>query len=320
MKVGIIGAGKIGMTIGEIASEFSEVIYVDKKPEFINDYAVLVHCDIIFLAVNTAFENHYDMSNITDCLIQIKKHDLKNVIILSTCPPSFFDSQDFKDCSDHLIYSPLFIRQGTIRKDIFDAEFILIGSNKDSIVLKNFYNKIRNDYKFIELEFKEAAVVKMAINGFLTLKVAYANMIGDYCVLNSLNVDSTLLAISQCKSINSHYFKYGYGFGGPCLPIDNITLASEIGKDLPLSVDLENDNHLNFMVEKFCRENVIGPNYIFDNVAYKEGVPIIIKSQKLMMANLLTKKGYQITIKDTSTVCDLVKEAFPNVFLFDEIN
>lgn len=321
MKVGIIGAGKIGTALGNLTSRFSDVVYIDKKEPFGNDYSSLQDTDLIFVCVNTASDEKYDMTNVVECLESCLVEGLKNVVIVSTCPPSFFDTDIYHKCCDVLTYSPFFIRQGSIECDIVNAEFVLVGRDKpQSSALVDFYTNLRPQNQFIQMGCKEAAVVKMGINGFLTLKLAYANMLGDFCVSQELDQDLVLQTIGASRSVGTHYFKYGFGFGGPCLPIDNVTLATEINKELPLSIDRENAAHLEFMIGDFCEKNSVDGTYTFTDIGYKSGVPIITKSQKLLMAVRLAELGYKITIQDSHAVCDLVRDAYPDRFSFDELD
>lgn len=318
MKIGIIGAGKIGMAMGELAEKFAKVVYIDIKKPFSCDYNLLCDADINFIAVNTTTEDGYNMKNIKSCLSKVKVNGLRNVVILSTCPPSFFNDEKIQ-----AVYSPLFIRQGSIKEDILNAEFVLIGThaggNEESKVLKEFYKKINKKYEFACMSQKEAATVKMGINGFLTLKIVYANMLGDYCIKEKMNPEVVLDAIATCKSINHYYFKYGDGFGGPCLPIDNRTLSKEIGKLLPLIIDQENKTHLDFQLSQFIAKNEKSLEYTFEGVSYKKGVPIIVHSQRLELAEKLARLGYKIKIKESKEVCNLINKEYPDLFLFEEI-
>lgn len=317
MKIGIIGAGKIGTAMGNLAKNFSQISYVDVKTGYTNDYEILKNNDINFISVNTTSKNEYDMTNVLSCLKESKKNNLKTSVILSTCTPSFLSSEEFLNLSEEVIYSPLFIRQGKIEDDILNSEFVLIGGTNESCIslLCEFYKKL-GEFKYKIMGFQEAGITKMGINGFLTMKIAYANMIGDYCLEEKINENIVLEAISSFKPINSKYFKYGYGYGGPCLPIDNLTLANEINKDFPLQVDKENESHLKFQLKHFLLNNHPNKKYTFKNVGYKSDLPIIINSQKLKLAEMLAKNGYDIEIKDTKKICDLIKEKYNDLFSY----
>ena len=313
LKVAIIGAGKIGQAMGNLAESFSEVRYLDTKPGFSNDYTAIQDANLVLIAVNTTENDGYNCWNVESCLAKLQQHQIKaETVVLSTCPPSFFDKPR------NIIYSPLFIRQGSIQQDIESAEFVLIGSHQPASTLIDFYSKIRSGYKFIELEPQEAAIVKMGINGFLCVKVAYANMIGDFCRSKGARAEEVLSAIGDCKSINHRYFRYGFGYGGPCLPIDNRTLAEEINNTWPLRIDEENQRHLEFQIAEFQRDHPDKhQEYLFEDVSYKKDVPIIIASQKLELAKALAQDGYQIKIKESQEVCKLIESELPGLFSFE---
>ena len=133
MKIGIIGAGKIGTAMGNLAKNFSQISYVDVKTGYTNDYEILKNNDINFISVNTTSKNEYDMTNILSCLKESKKNNLKTLVILSTCTPSFLSSEEFLNLSEEVIYSPLFIRQGKIEDDILNSEFVSSRSSCSSL-------------------------------------------------------------------------------------------------------------------------------------------------------------------------------------------
>lgn len=323
MKIGIIGAGKIGLTLGQLAEKYGgNAIYVDVKPPYVNDYNLLIDCDVNFICVNTAFDEIYNAQNIVLCLSKAKEYGLKNLVIVSTCPPSFFDLPEFQVLSEDLVYHPLFIRQGSIEDDILYADFNLVGY-KNSINLEpliSYYKLIGGCRHYVKVGFKEASIIKMGINGFLTLKIAYANMIGDFCVEQNLDPKTVLNAIGNFEPINNLYFGYGYGYGGPCLPIDNNSLYKEINRNLPIAVDDENKKHLDFQINEFIKTNNKNKEYVFEKVGYKPNLPIITCSQKLEMAYRLASLGYNIKIKDSKEICDLVESKYPKIFSFDKLS
>ena len=59
------------------------------------------------------------------------------------------------------------------------------------------------------------------MNCYITTKIAFANMIGDLAIKVGAEPEKILAAIGSDSRIGNKYFKYGYGFGGPCFPRDN---------------------------------------------------------------------------------------------------
>ena len=71
----------------------------------------------------------------------------------------------------------------------------------------------------------EAEIVKITINGFITTKLSYANMISDLCDTMGANKYKVLNSIGGDSRIGNKYFRPGYSFGGPCFPRDTKALA-----------------------------------------------------------------------------------------------
>ena len=314
----IVGIGNIGKVFVELLENFYELILIDVFAPYSENYDKINDAELILVTVSTTSDSGYDMTNIVSTLSKIQND--KKIIILSTCPPSFFDTPAAKD-KTNLIYSPLFIRQGSIKQDVLNSDFVLAGSRDGNTnLVKKLYENFLPNVEIIQAGLKEIATIKMGINGFLCLKIVYANMIGDYCAANDLDCNLVLESISKFKPVNPYYFKYGFGFGGPCLPIDNTTLSKEINNSFLIRVDEENRKHLDFQVNNFILKN---PDknfeYCFDNVGYKDNVLMFKNSQKLEFLKELFLNGYTIVIKETQSACDVINKIYPNMFLFDVI-
>ena len=104
----------------------------------------------------------------------------------------------------------------------------LIGTNSEELgnKLKNIYNKIvENQPKYCIISPLEAEITKITINGFITTKLSFANMISDVCDNIGANKDIVLDSIGSDSRIGNKYFRPGYSFGGPCFPRDTRALA-----------------------------------------------------------------------------------------------
>ena len=91
------------------------------------------------------------------------------------------------------------------------------------------YHKIQVTKPQISLMSRTASeVVKIATNCFLTTKISYANMMGQVLALDGMEdeIDTVLDAIGADSRVGKKYLKFGYGFGGPCLPRDNRAFAA----------------------------------------------------------------------------------------------
>ena len=243
MKIGLIGAGRLGLCLAllmdkagysVIASDVRED-YIDglqrgeittteplvgqyldsaRRIEFTTDnLKVIEESDIIFTLVLTpSLENgSYDVSNVDDVVSDILKYggdkDLSNKSLVIGCTTTPGDCDFFQDrlseTGINVFYNPEFIAQGSIIRDLQNADTVLIGGDgKHKGNLVNIYKKIQYGYKEPSIHFmstKAAEIVKIAINTFLTTKISYANMLGQVLCKSGLQdeVDNVLGAIGS---------------------------------------------------------------------------------------------------------------------------
>ena len=136
--------------------------------------------------------------------------------------------------------------------------------------------------------------------------------------------DKVLNAVGGDSRVGGKYFKYGYGYGGPCFPRDNRALgifSERAGREIPFSkvTDESNQIHLNNQVEDFCKQNPDkDEEIIIESVSYKKGSDIIEESQKLLFAHKLVDEGYDVKIVDSKNVIKSVKKIFKNDFDYEE--
>jgi len=168
----------------------------------------------------------------------------------------------------------------------------------------------------------ESEIVKIALNGYITTKISYANMISDLCDTMGANKYTVLNAIGNDKRIGNKYFNPGYSFGGPCFPRDTKALnkiisQKSINSDLLSATTKYNEYHVLFQTEQLLKQNK--KSYIFENVCYKKNsmVPIIKESAKLKIAKELNKRGKKVIIRDTKEIINEVKKEFGIIFIYE---
>jgi UDP-glucose 6-dehydrogenase len=157
---------------------------------------------------------------------------------------------------------------------------------------------------------KAAEITKIGINCFLTTKISYANMMGDILTKSNLSneIDSVLKAIGGDTRVGNKYMKYGFGFGGPCLPRDNRALghyAKELGMELnlPFTVDEFNKEHASFLKDLFIKQN---PDktvpFVMNYITYKRGTDILEESQQFKLCLDLLNEGYYLNVIEIDAV------------------
>jgi len=297
----------------------------------------LHHSDIIFILVqtpNSGGERFYDHSILSSLLVKMNKLKLKNkdIIIGCTVMPKYIDEVGkhlLVDCQDcHLSYNPEFVAQGDIIQGFKYPDIILVGTENDNLKnkLEEIYDKMcvkKPQYCFLTP--LEAEITKISINGFITMKLSYANMISDLCDTLHADKSTVLHSIGSDSRIGNKYFKSGYSFGGPCFPRDTKALRqvmdqNNIFSDLLTSTTQSNEWHIDFQTKQLLEEKK--DIYVFENVCYKENsiIPMIEESAKLKIAKKIDKLGKQVIIRDTEEIITEVKKEYGNLFTYEIIN
>lgn len=275
----------------------------------------------------------YDHTIISHILSEINTYGVQNkhLIISSTVFPGYISKTArnlIKDCPNTtLSYNPEFIAQGDIIKGLLHPDIILIGEGSEEAgqMIASIYQKVCKNAPSIERMSPESAeIAKLAVNCFITAKIAFANLIGDIAdETEGADKVRILNAVGKDGRIGLKNLKPGYGFGGPCFPRDNIALgnyASLLGIEPVLfrATDKTNQLHADYQVKKLLEQNL--PEYVFEGVCYKSDcpVPIIENSQKLIIAQKIAKSGRDVTILDTESVITKVKHHYSDLFSYVE--
>ena len=371
MKIGLIGAGRLGICLAllmeragydVIVSDIRDV-YVSKLNErrietnepYVEEFLkvaknfrattdnneVIGECDIIFTLVSTPSleDGSYDVSSVWKVIDDVKQVEGiggKSFIVGCTTNPG-----DCKEFQDSLIdygvdvyYNPEFIAQGSIIKDLENADMVLVGGYGHHIpVLEKIYYGIQGEpYPYIHnMSTTAAELVKLAVNCYLTTKISYANMVGEVMISSGMEdeVDTVLGAIGADSRVGGKFLKYGYGFGGPCLPRDNRAFAAFANKlgmkyNLGETTDNFNNEHAKFLKDYFIKQNKDNLPFCFDSISYKKGTDILTESQQYRLCLDLLDSGYKVYVVEQEFVIeqiyDKLYEKYPSLitFLYDE--
>ena len=365
MKIGLIGAGRLGLCLALLIERSGyEVLAADNREDYIKDLRkgvvgttepdvhdllwkskniefttdnrrVIRECYIIFTLVATPSldDGSYDVSSVWNVVKDIKEemtsvaNYTKSFVVGCTTNPG--DCDKFKKelpPSVDVYYNPEFIAQGTIVKDLINADMVLIGGegkHRDELV--KIYYGIQGSKKEPSIHFmspKAAEITKIAVNCFLTTKISYANMLGQVLSKSGLDVeiDQVLESIGSDTRIGNKYLKFGFGFGGPCFPRDNRAFAKYAEKvglkhNFGYTTDNFNNEHAKFIKEYFVEANPEKLPYLFESVAYKEGTDILTESQQYRLCLDLLDDGYEVYVKD-----DRIKDRCDGRIRFEEPN
>ena len=115
----------------------------------------------------------------------------------------------------------------------------------------------------------------------------------------------------RLAQIGRKYFRYGFGYGGPCLPRDNRSFASfakKVGLEYNLGTvtDEINNQHSKFVYDYFEKMNSNKKPFYFDSITYKKGTDILIESQQYRLCLDLLDRGYTVYIHNDKKVTDQI--------------
>lgn len=310
--------------------EVQDLLSQSKKIAFkLGNDEVIEECDILYTLVATPSlpDGSYDVSAVWRVISDIQESadrglDVRGKTLVVGCTTNPGDCELFQKQLEpygvDVFYNPEFIAQGSIIKDLQNADMVLVGGPEGVIrsVIERIYNKIQvTEPKIYFMSTTAAELVKLAVNCFLTTKISYANMVGEVMTLAGLEdeIDHVLKAIGSDTRVGNKYLKYGYGFGGPCLPRDNRSFAAYAKKlgleyNLGKTTDDFNNEHAKFLKNHFIEKNNKSLPFAFDYISYKEGTDILSESQQYRLCLDLLDEGYKVYVLDNHAVLDQVRE------------
>ena len=226
MKIGVIGAGRLGICFALLCEQAGyDVLVSDVREDYVKNLRnkfistnepevskllstsprlsatnsnskVIRECDIIYTLVATPSkrDGSYDVSAVWDVVQDIKKvKKVQGKAFVVGCTTNPGDCKEFQNELDKfgvdVFYNPEFIAQGTIIKDLRRADMVLIGGKRNETYdqLCEIYNRIQEVPPKISIMSTTAAeLVKLAVNCYLTTKISYANMVGQVMALSGM--------------------------------------------------------------------------------------------------------------------------------------
>jgi UDPglucose 6-dehydrogenase len=355
MKIGVIGTGRLGICFAllldqaghdvmgsdirsnyvaalnrrEIRTTEPEVAQrlAQSRVRFTSDTSEVVRqSDVIYVMVATPSraDGSYDVTAVDRVVQDICEcdFDISRKILVIGCTTNPGDCQRIQDRlrsqSVSVLYNPEFIAQGTIIRDLQQADMVLIGGEDPEVMHR--YSQIYRDIQTIPprvhvMSLTAAELVKIGTNCFLTTKISYANMIGEVLIRSGLaqDVDRALAAIGADSRIGSRYLRYGFGYGGPCLPRDNRAFAhyaDRVGVGFPLGeiVDQFNHQHTEFLEAQLILSNSKNLPFYIDSITYKPHTDILEESQPLILCQRLAARGFTVYVEPTDLLAPDVIE------------
>lgn len=244
MKIGVIGNGFVGRATCQLMCKDIEIFVYDINPDLCSPKGTvlidLMQCSIIFVSVPTPMNKDGScyLDIVKSVVNEIKQLDYKgNIVLRSTVPAGTCDELG-------CYFMPEFLTEKNYIEDFISNKYWIFGSSENDDLFKSHITDLINyakknkkilydNIKFMKT--KEAEMVKLFRNTYLTTKVSFCNEIAHFCEQKNINYENVRkVATLDDRITESHTYVPGpdgkLGFGGTCFPKDSASLKYEMEK------------------------------------------------------------------------------------------
>jgi UDPglucose 6-dehydrogenase len=220
-----------------------------------------------------------------------------------------------------LCYNPEFIALGSVVRDMLTPDMILIGESdpRAGDVLERIYDKTCDNKPAVRrMNFVNAELTKIAVNTYVTTKIAYANMLADICDrIPEADVDVVTQAIGCDSRIGTRYLRGAIGYGGPCFPRDNVAFSAlarslDARSDLADATDTLNEYQVERVLSAIQGHLTSGPVGVL-GLAYKPDTSVVERSQAVSVVQRLLEDGHEVIAFDPKAIAS-AQAAAPRPF------
>jgi UDPglucose 6-dehydrogenase len=261
-KVGIFGAGWVGLVTGACFAELGhEVVIRDVLSEKIDalrrggvpfheesvpellarnaerlsytlDVADIAGCEFLFICVDTppTYSGDADLSRVWTVIDELPELSGRAVLVMKSTVPvgtgekvrAGLDQRGL----EHVGYvsNPEFLAEGRAVRDFMHPDRIAIGAfvDEDGDAVAALYETI--DAPVLRSDVNSAEMIKLAANAFLMTRISFINEIANVCEATGADVVKVAEGIGLDHRLGPHFLNAGIGYGGSCFPKDSLAL------------------------------------------------------------------------------------------------
>src|SRR3954449_9510185 len=225
-KVGIFGAGWVGLVTGACFAELGhEVVIRDVVPEkvqslrdgsvpfheeqvpellakhaerltFTLDVNDVADCEYLFVCVDTppTYSGDADLSRVWTVVDELPELDGHPILVMKSTVPVGTGEKVRVGLAqrglDHVGYvsNPEFLAEGRAVRDFMNPDRIVVGgfSSEDADAVAALYDKI--EAPIVRSDVNSAEMIKLAANAFLTTRISFINEIANVCEATGADV------------------------------------------------------------------------------------------------------------------------------------
>jgi UDPglucose 6-dehydrogenase len=203
-----------------------------------------------------------------------------------------------------IVYIPDLVALGSVIKDFENPDVVILGescSRYGDIAIEIYSKIFKNSPQIVRMSLVEAEISKVSLNAYITMKISFANFIGNISEKLDANPHNITKALGFDKRISPYYFKSGLAFGGTCFPRDTwafIKLADYLGLDachIKATQKINDDqNELLFDKVKNYKDKKIG----IYGLSFKPNTYVTVESPGNILYERLLKENYDVSYYD----------------------
>jgi UDPglucose 6-dehydrogenase len=261
-KVGIFGAGWVGLVTGACFAELGhDVVVRDVVPQKVEalkqgrvpfherdvpallernaerlvytlDVDDVADCEFLFICVDTppTYSGDADLSRVWTVIDELPELDGRPVIVMKSTVPVGTGEKVRAGLDDrgleHVGYAsnPEFLSEGRAVNDFMHPDRIVVGAfeSEDADAVAGLYAAI--DTPVVRSDVNSAEMIKLAANAFLMTRISFINEIANVCEATGADVVKVAEGIGLDRRLGPHFLNAGIGYGGSCFPKDSLAL------------------------------------------------------------------------------------------------
>jgi len=324
-RVAALRNGRVPIVEAGLDDLVAEGLLTGRLSFWSDNEAAVRDAEVVFLCVPTpqGADGRADMSYVLEAVREIAPYLRSNAIVVnkSTVPVGaasmVWEALDRDDVS--VVSNPEFLREGSALQDFLNPDRIVIGSDDPHAAQRvaALYDGV--DAEVVVMNAASAELVKYASNGFLAMKISFANSVAELCEDLGADVRDVLASVGRDRRIGERFLQPGPGWGGSCFPKDTAALAA-IADDVDRPFSLvrasmeSNESHLRWIVEKATRllgGSVEGTTVAMWGITFKANTDDTRMSPALDIAARLVAGGAQVRAHDPAGTASV-----PGVMLY----
>lgn len=337
MKITVVGAGYVGMSLATLLSQTHDVCICDvaeDKIQQINDRLSPVgdvdiesflqqkslnltaslcssdiyrYSDCIIVATPTDYDvetNEFNTATIEATIksvLAVNRNAL--IVIKSTVPVGYTDKIKKQFNYQSIVFSPEFLREGKALHDNLYPSRIIVGDTTEQarMFASLLSDNALNNPPVLFTNPTEAEAIKLFSNTYLAMRVAYFNELDSYCESHGLSTQQVIQGVGLDPRIGKHYNNPSFGYGGYCLPKDSKQLLANyqnVPNNLIRAIVEANTTRKDFIAEQILKRE---PSCVgIYRLAMKEGSDNFRASAIQGVMKRIKAKGVSVIVYEPS--------------------